>query len=217
MDRHGQAAAAAVALTTLCALQPSWLPRIRALDEGLSDHDELVQRQVDRAMANMGSRARPCAGCRHAYERRRGAAACAVLHRRGDGTAWPAPGRHARADPPEPPRSLAASARRQRNGACRHLCVARAQRRSATSHHARRRMAARQLLPHRGRGAHRQAPPAARLQPRAAAHCRRRQRRPAARVRPRTACSRPWRQPARPRLADAFHRLVPDGQDAAPG
>ena len=42
-----------------------------------------------------------------------------------------------------------------------------------------------------------------------------RERRSAARLRPRAARGRPRRQPARSRLADALHRLVPDGQDAA--
>ena len=179
------------------------------------ERDELVRPRVDYAVANVVPRAQPFADRRHLHERRRCAAARAAVHRRGDGAAWPAPGRRPRADALAQPRSLAAPARRQREGARRNLRAARAKRRPAAPRHAGRRMAARQLLPHRGRGAHGQAPPAARLQPRAAAHRRRRECRSAARLRPRAACGRPRRQQARPRLADALHRLVPDGQDAA--
>ena len=75
-------------------------------------------------------------------------------------------------------------------------------------------MAARQLLPHRRRNPHRQAPFAGGLQPRAAAPAQWPVGRAAARLRPRAADRGAWRRPARARHAEPVRVVVPDGEGA---
>ena len=148
-----------------------WLPRSRAFDEGLVNATNWFDPRLTMRLRNVVPRAQPhlpIVGTSMSVD---DAPLRAQLFTAEE---MEQHGRHLAAGHEltrrRQPRSLAAPARRQREGARRNLRAARAERRPAAPRHAGRRMAARQLLPDRGRGAHGQAPPAARLQPRAAAH-----------------------------------------------